>query len=104
LVVCALFGRASDVDDERMHRLDKVHFGVLVQFIVWVVTCSIEAGETDIHSMRTILKSAHVQEKTKEQARVRRVGDVGGTWLSKHCVHSSRCTIWSARGAAMAER
>jgi hypothetical protein len=96
LVVCALFGRAFDVDDERMHRLDKVHFGVLVQFIVWVVTCSIEASETDIHSMRAILKfSTRKQEKTKEQVQRTWVRHFG-TWEGPGC-QSIACILHGAR-------
>jgi hypothetical protein len=58
LFVGALFGSTPDIHNKRMRSLAIMHRGVLMQRILWIVTRSIEASETHINSIRTILKLA----------------------------------------------
>jgi hypothetical protein len=91
-VVRTGFGHAFDVDNDGMGCFAVVHGGMIVEVVGGIAAGSIEARKTNINAVWTVLESVStLQEGTN-------------TWLSKHCVHSSRWTTWPGRGAARLER
>lgn len=80
------FRSSCDVERKGVSRARDVGARVLA---ILVQTRAVEADETDVDAVVAVLRW---RISTAPD------GGIARTWLSKHCVHSSRCTDWLSLG------